>query len=76
MMISREMVVDYSILIEKTFDKLDFIFPNDNANLNEKRAQSQEENLLQVSFLKLLHNMIVSNPEFIDRPSTKKCLFF
>ena len=72
MMISREMVIDYSFLIEKTFEKLEFIFPSSMVSTREKEIQTQEENLLQVSFLKLLHNMIVSNPEFIDRSPTKK----
>ena len=71
-MISREMVIDYSFLIEKTFEKLEFIFPSSMVSPREKVVQTQEENLLQVSFLKLLHNMIVSNPEFIDRSPTKK----
>jgi len=70
MMISKEMVIGYSFLIEKTFEKLDFIFTNETNN------QSQEENLLQVSFLKLMHNMIISNPDFIDRPPTKKSIIF
>ena len=70
MMISKEMVIDYSFLIEKTFEKLDFIFPADENNNND--LQPQEDNLLQVSFLKLVHNMIISNPDFIDRTPTKK----
>lgn len=68
MMISREMVIDYSFLIEKTFDKLDYVFPN----FEENQQISEEESLLQVSFVKLLHNMIISSPEFIERPPTKK----
>lgn len=70
MMISKEMVIDYSLLIEKTFEKLDFIFPADQNNV--ENLKPQEDNLLQVSFLKLVHNMIISNPEFIDRAPTRK----
>lgn len=62
------MVIDYSFLIEKTFEKLDTIFPA----VIEETNPTEEEGLLQISFLKLLHNMIISNPEFIDRPPTKK----
>lgn len=64
MMISKEMVSNNSFLIERTFLKIEWILD----------PKNQEKSLISVSFLKLLHNMMISEPEFINRPSSKNAL--
>lgn len=58
------MVSNHSFLIERTFLKIDWILD----------PKNQDKNPLSISFLKLIHNMIICEPEFIQRPETKMCI--